>query len=74
MSIAGRGLSSLGEHWRAVEHKRLEQRYRIMMQIPLLDKVCRPVKAEEDRRIQQERMTEPPVYLESELSGGACRN
>ena len=68
LSIAGRGLSSLWEHWRGVEHTRLEQKYRIMMQMPLLDKACRPVTAEEDRRIRQERMTEPPVYLESELS------
>ena len=38
------------------------------MQMPLLDKACRPVTAEEDRRIRQDRMNEPPVYLESELS------
>ena len=68
LSIAGRGLSSLWEHWRGLGHTRLEQKYRIMMQMPLLDKACRPVTAEEDRRIRQERMTEPPVYLESELS------
>ena len=36
--------------------------------MPLIDKASRPVKAEEDRRIRQERMTEPPVYLEWELS------
>ena len=68
LSIAGRGLSSLWEHWRGVEHTRLEQKYPIMMQMPLLDKGCRPVTAEEDRQIRQERMNEPPVYLESELS------
>ena len=68
LSIAGRGLSSLWEHWRGVEHTRLEQKYRVMMQMPLLDKACRPVTAEEDRRIRQDRMNEPPVYLESELS------
>ena len=68
LSIAGRGLSSLWEHWRGVEHNRLEQKYRIMMQMPLLDKACRPVSAEEDRRIRQARMSEPPVFLESELS------
>ena len=65
LSIAGRGLSSLWEHWRGVEHTRLEQKYRIMMQKPLLDKACRPVSAEEDRRIRSERMTEPPVFLET---------
>ena len=65
LSIAGRGLSSLWEHWRGVEHTRLEQKYRIMMQKPLLDKACRPVSAEEDRRIRRERMTEPPVFLET---------
>ena len=68
LSIAGRGLSSLWEHWRGVEHTRLEQKYRIMMQMPLLDKACRRVTAQEDRRIRQDRMNEPPVYLESELS------
>ena len=65
LSIAGRGLSSLWEHWRGVEHTRVEQKFRIMMQMPLLDKACRPVSAEEDRRIRRARMSEPP---ESELS------
>ena len=55
-ALAGRGIYAL------------EQKYRIMMQMPLLDKGCRPVTAEEDRQIRQERMNEPPVYLESELS------
>ena len=68
LSIAGRGLSSLWDHWKEVEHTRLEQKYRIMTQKPLLDKTCRAVSAEEDRRIRRERMSEPPVYLESELS------
>ena len=68
LSIAGRGLSSLWEHWRGVEHTRLEQKFRIMMQMPLLDKACRPVSAEENRRIRRDRMSEPPVFLESELS------
>ena len=68
LSIAGRGLSSLWEHWRGVEHTRLEQKYRIMMQMPLLDKACRPVSAEEDRRIRRARMSKPPVFLESEHS------
>ena len=67
LSIAGRGLQNLWGHWRGVEHTRLEQKYRIMTQRPLLDKSCRPVSAEEDRRIRLERMTEPPVYLESPL-------
>ena len=39
-----------------------------MTQKPLLDKSCRAVSAEEYRRIRRERMSEPPVYLESELS------
>ena len=68
LSIAGRSLSSLWEHWRIVEHNRLEQKYRNMMQMPLLDKACRPVSAEEDRRIRRARMSEPPVFQESELS------
>ena len=67
LSIAGRGLSSLWEHWRGVEHTRLEQKYRIMTHKPLLDKSCRPVSAEEDRRIRRARLTEPPVFLESAL-------
>ena len=68
LSIAGRGLSSLWDHWKGVEHTRLEQKYRIMTQRPLLDKSCRAVTAEEDRRIRRERMSEPPVFMESELS------
>ena len=39
-----------------------------MTQKPLLDKSCRAVSAEEGRRIRRERMSEPPVYLEPELS------
>ena len=46
----------------------LEQKYRIMVQKLLLDKSCRPVSAEEDRRIRLARMSEPPVFLESSLS------
>ena len=68
LSIAGRGLSSLWDHWKGVEHTRLEQKYRIMTQRPLLDKSCRAVTAEEDRRIRRERMSEPPVFMETELS------
>ena len=68
LSIAGRGLSSLWDHWMGVEHTRLEQKYRIMTQRPLLDKSCRAVTAEEDRRIRRERMSEPPVFMETELS------
>ena len=67
LSIAGRGLSNLWDHWRGNEHTRLEQKYRIMTQKPLLDKSCRPVSAAEDKRIRLERMAEPPVYLESPL-------
>ena len=37
-----------------------------MTQSPLLDKFCRAVTAE-DRRIRRERMSEPPVFMESEL-------
>ena len=32
---------------------------------PLLDKSCRPVSLEEDKQIRAERMSEPPVFLES---------
>ena len=67
LSIAGRGLHNLWGHWRGAEHTRLEQKYRIMTQRPLLDKSCRPVSLAEDKRIRLERMTEPPVYLESPL-------
>ena len=67
LSIAGRGLSSLWDHWKGVEHTRLEKKYRIMTHKPLLDKSCRPVSAEEDRRIRRARLTEPPVFLESAL-------
>ena len=67
ISIAGRGLGNLWGHWKGAEHTRLEQKFRIMTQRPLLDRSCRPVSADEDRRIRLERMVEPPVYLESEL-------
>ena len=67
LSIAGRGLHNLWDHWKGREHTRLEQRYRIMSNKPLLDKSCRPVSLEEDRRIRAERMSEPPVILESEV-------
>ena len=39
-----------------------------MTQLFLLDKSCRSVSLEEDRRIRLARMTKPPVYLESTLS------
>ena len=68
LSIAGRGLSSLWDHGKGVEHTRLEQKYRIMTQRPLLDNCCRAVTAEEDQRIRRERMSEPPVFMDSELS------
>ena len=45
LSIAGRGLSSLWEHWKGVKHTHFEQKYRIMTHKPLLDKSCRPVSA-----------------------------
>ena len=57
----------LWDHWKGREHTRLEQRFRIMSNRPLLDKSCRPVSLEEDRRIRAERMSEPPVILESEF-------
>ena len=38
-----------------------------MTQRPLLDKSCRPVTTEEDRRIRRARLTEPPLFLESAL-------
>ena len=63
----GRGLHNLWDHWKGREHTRLEQRFRIMSNRPLLDKSCRPVSLEEDRRIRAERMSEPPVILESEF-------
>ena len=34
---------------------------------PLLDKSCRPVSLDEDRRIRAARVSEPPVILESEV-------
>ena len=68
LSIAGRGLQNLLGHWKGAEHTRLEQKFRIMTQRPLLDKSCRPVSAEEDNRIRIDRMVEPPVYLESPIS------
>ena len=67
LSIAGRGLHNLWDHWKGREHTRLEQRYRIMSNKPLLDKSYRPLSLEEDRRIRAERMSEPPVFLESEV-------
>ena len=67
LSIASRGMHNLWEHWTGREHTHLEQRYRIMSNKTLLDKSCRPVSLEEDRRIRAERMSEPPVILESEV-------
>ena len=67
LSIAGRGLHNLWDHWKGREHTRLEQRFRIMSNRPLLDRSCRPVSLEEDKRIRAERMSEPPVILESEF-------
>ena len=66
--ITGRGLQNLWEHWKGAEHTRLEQKFRMMTQRPLLDKSCCPVTAEEEQRIKLERMTELPVYLEPALS------
>ena len=68
ISIAGCGLHNQWGHWKGVEHTRLEQKYCIMTQRPLLDKSCRTVIADEDRRIRLERMVEPPVYLESPIA------
>ena len=68
LSIAGRGLQNFWGHWKGAEHTRLEQKFRIMTQRPLLDKSCRPVSSEEDRRIRLERMIEPPVSLDSPIS------
>ena len=68
LSIAGRGLQNLWGYWKGAEQTRLEQKFRIMTQRPLLDKSCRPVSAEEDKRIRLERMVEAPVYLESPIS------
>ena len=67
LSIAGRGLHNLWDHWKGREHTRLEQRFRIMSNMPLLDKSCRPVSLEEDRRIRAARVSEPPVILESDV-------
>ena len=39
-----------------------------MTQKPLLNMTCRAVCAEEDWHIKRERISEPPVFLESELS------
>ena len=61
------GLSSLWDHWRGADYTRLEQKYRIMTRRPLLDKSCRAVPAEEDRCIRRERISEPSVFMESEL-------
>ena len=67
LSFAGRGLHILWDHWKGREHTRLEQRFRIMSNRPLLDKSCRPVSLDEDRRIRAARVSEPPVILESEV-------
>ena len=68
ISIADRGVHNLWDHWKGREHTRLEQKYRTMSNKPLLDKSCRPVSMAEDRRIRAERMSEPPVFLESTLN------
>ena len=67
ISFAGRGLGDFLGHWKGADHTLLEEKFRIMTQRPLLDRSCRPVSADEDRRIRLERMVEPPVYLESEI-------
>ena len=38
ISNASRGLNNLWGHWKGIEHKQLEQKYRIMTQRPLLEK------------------------------------
>ena len=68
LRIAGCGISSLWDHWKGVEHTRLEQKYRIMTHRPLPDKSCRPVSADEDRRIRLARSTDPPVFMETDLN------
>ena len=67
LSIAGRGIHNLWDHWKGREHTRLEQRFRIMSNRPLLDKSCRPMSLDEDRRTRAARVSEPPVILESEV-------
>ena len=61
LCIADRGLHNPWDHWKGRKHTRLEQRYRIMSNKPLLDKSCPPVSLEEDRRIRAESMSEPPI-------------
>ena len=67
-SIARRGIQNLWGHRKGARHTRIEQKFKIMTQHPLLDKSCRPVTVEEEQRIRLECMSEPPVYLELLLS------
>ena len=67
LCIAVRGISNLWEHWKGLEHTRLEQKFGKITQKPLLDKSCRPLSADEDQKIRLEWISEPPVYLESPL-------
>ena len=65
--MLGEVFTICGTTGKAGEHTRLEQRFRIMSNRPLLDRSCRPVSLEEDKRIRAERMSEPPVILDSEF-------
>ena len=67
LSFAGRGMHNLWDHWKGREHTRLEQKFRILTNRPLLDKSCRPVPREEDHPIRIERMSDRPVFRESPL-------
>ena len=46
LSITGRGLHNLYEHWKVQEHTRLEQKYRNMINKMLLEKSFRQVSAQ----------------------------
>ena len=67
VSIPGRSFQNLWDHWKGDKHTRPEQNFRIMTQRRLLDKLCGPVSAYENRQIRVEQMTEPPLYLEALL-------
>ena len=68
ISIAGRGVHNHWDHWKGREHTRLEQKYRIIPNKPLLGMSCRSVSMAEDKRIRAERMSEPPVFPKSSLN------
>ena len=66
--IAKRGLSTLHEHWKTEEHQLREIKLRLQLDMPLLNKSCKPVSPAEGRRQRQLVEGSGPVHLESSFA------